>query len=249
MRYGLVVRRRPGWWRWRCPHWPSLRRRPAGSRPLRRCAAARSSRCRSPAPRPFPPSCRPPAVGRSVPVPVRSPGPAKGSIAALRRADARSGAEDQRLLQRPHRRLPAIRPGRRRTARSRGPFLLQKPGKVRFDYAPPSPIEIISDGSSIAVRDRKLAPRSSTRCRRRRCASCSPSRSTCPRSPVIAVQKDDLVRVGGAGRASSSRRYAPVELMFDAQDLPAEAVDGDRPAGLRHLRRDLQRRHGQASER
>jgi len=28
---------------------------------------------------------------------------------------------------------------------------------VRFDYNPPSPIDIISDGSSVVVRDRKLA--------------------------------------------------------------------------------------------
>jgi len=41
--------------------------------------------------------------------------------------------------------------------RVEGDFYLQKPGKVRFDYNPPSPIELISDGSSIAVRDRKLA--------------------------------------------------------------------------------------------
>jgi outer membrane lipoprotein-sorting protein len=41
--------------------------------------------------------------------------------------------------------------------RAEGEFYMQKPGKVRFDYDPPSPVELISDGSSIAVRDRKLA--------------------------------------------------------------------------------------------
>jgi outer membrane lipoprotein-sorting protein len=41
--------------------------------------------------------------------------------------------------------------------RLEGEFYLQKPGKVRFDYDPPSPIELISDGSSVVVRDRKLA--------------------------------------------------------------------------------------------
>jgi len=41
--------------------------------------------------------------------------------------------------------------------KSEGEFFLQKPGKVRFDYNPPSPIEMISDGSSVVVRDRKLA--------------------------------------------------------------------------------------------
>jgi len=39
----------------------------------------------------------------------------------------------------------------------RGQFYVQKPGKVRFDYDQPSRIDIISDGSSVVVRDRKLA--------------------------------------------------------------------------------------------
>jgi len=41
--------------------------------------------------------------------------------------------------------------------RTEGTFYLQKPGKVRFEYNPPSPIDIIADGSSVVVRDRKLA--------------------------------------------------------------------------------------------
>jgi outer membrane lipoprotein-sorting protein len=39
----------------------------------------------------------------------------------------------------------------------KGDFYIQKPGKVRFEYEPPSPIAIIADGSMLAVRDRKLA--------------------------------------------------------------------------------------------
>ena len=42
-------------------------------------------------------------------------------------------------------------------SKSEGDFFLQKPGKVRFDYNPPSPIELIADGQSVVVRDRKLA--------------------------------------------------------------------------------------------
>src|SRR5712691_506296 len=41
--------------------------------------------------------------------------------------------------------------------RTEGRFYLQKPGRVRFEYNPPSPVELIADGSSVAVRDRKLA--------------------------------------------------------------------------------------------
>ena len=39
---------------------------------------------------------------------------------------------------------------------SKGQFYVSKPGKVRFDYDPPSRIDIIADGSSVVVRDRKL---------------------------------------------------------------------------------------------
>jgi len=42
-------------------------------------------------------------------------------------------------------------------SKSKGEFYLQKPGRVRFDYDPPSPIELIADGQSVVVRDRKLA--------------------------------------------------------------------------------------------
>jgi outer membrane lipoprotein-sorting protein len=40
---------------------------------------------------------------------------------------------------------------------SKGQFYVQKPGKVRFDYDLPARIDIIADGSSVVVRDRKLA--------------------------------------------------------------------------------------------
>ncbi len=42
-------------------------------------------------------------------------------------------------------------------SKTKGDFYIQKPGKVRFEYDEPSPIAIIADGSSLAVRDRKLA--------------------------------------------------------------------------------------------
>ncbi len=41
--------------------------------------------------------------------------------------------------------------------RTEGRFYLLKPGRVRFEYNPPSPIELIADGSSVVIRDRKLA--------------------------------------------------------------------------------------------
>jgi outer membrane lipoprotein-sorting protein len=42
-------------------------------------------------------------------------------------------------------------------ARVRGEFYIQKPGKVRFEYDPPTPIEIVADGQSVVVRNSRLA--------------------------------------------------------------------------------------------
>jgi outer membrane lipoprotein-sorting protein len=41
--------------------------------------------------------------------------------------------------------------------RTEGQFYIQKPGKVRFEYSPPSPIDVIADGDAVVVRDRTLA--------------------------------------------------------------------------------------------
>ncbi|WP_128560441.1 outer-membrane lipoprotein carrier protein LolA [Methylobacterium crusticola] len=38
-----------------------------------------------------------------------------------------------------------------------GKLYLAKPGRLRFDYDQPSPLEVVADGTSVAVRDRKLA--------------------------------------------------------------------------------------------
>jgi len=41
--------------------------------------------------------------------------------------------------------------------KTQGQFYLSKPGKVRFEYDDPSPIDIVADGNSVVVRDRSLA--------------------------------------------------------------------------------------------
>jgi outer membrane lipoprotein-sorting protein len=42
-------------------------------------------------------------------------------------------------------------------SRTKGLFYISKPGKVRFEYDNPSPIELIADGQSVVVRDRNLS--------------------------------------------------------------------------------------------
>lgn len=42
-------------------------------------------------------------------------------------------------------------------SRTTGNFYLLKPGKIRFEYDDPSPIALVADGTSVIVRDRRLA--------------------------------------------------------------------------------------------
>lgn len=37
-----------------------------------------------------------------------------------------------------------------------GKFFIDRPGKIRFNYEPPSPMRVISDGSSVAIGNQKL---------------------------------------------------------------------------------------------
>ncbi len=41
--------------------------------------------------------------------------------------------------------------------RFEGTLYVSRPGRLRFEYDPPSPLEIVADGTSVVIRDRKLA--------------------------------------------------------------------------------------------
>jgi outer membrane lipoprotein-sorting protein len=41
--------------------------------------------------------------------------------------------------------------------RTDGQFYIQKPGKVRFEYNPPTPIDVVADGQTLVVRNHLLA--------------------------------------------------------------------------------------------
>ena len=126
-----------------------------------------------------------------------------------------------------------------------GKLYLQRPGKIRFEYDAPATIEVVADGSSVAVRDRKLATQDlysiaqtplkfllrdridlgqDIRDRRRRasspraCASCSRTsrRSAAPRR----------------SRCSSTRTCSTLT-----------ALAHRRPAGLHDHRRAVESRH------
>ena len=105
-------------------------------------------------------------------------------------------------------------------SKSEGEFFLQKPGKVRFDYDAPSPIELIADGSSVVVRDRKLAtqdlyPLSQTPLRFLLADRIDLMRDT----NVIGVYADDIFATVVIEERQILGGTHKVMLMFGAQDL------------------------------
>ena len=127
--------------------------------------------------------------------------------------------------------------------RSDGKIYLQKPGRVRFEYNPPSPIELVADGNSLVVRDRKLEtqdlyPLSQTPLR------------------FLLADRIDLLRETNVVSVSADDTFVSL-LIEEKQTLggtpqgaadvlreghAAQAVDHHRPAGLRHHGRALQSR-------
>jgi outer membrane lipoprotein-sorting protein len=103
--------------------------------------------------------------------------------------------------------------------RTEGQFYLQKPGKVRFEYNPPSPIELIADGSAVAVRDRKLAtqdiyPLSQTPLRFLLADKLDLLRDT----NVVAVYQDELFVTVVIEEKSVVAGTHRLMIMFGAQD-------------------------------
>jgi outer membrane lipoprotein-sorting protein len=104
--------------------------------------------------------------------------------------------------------------------KSEGEFYLQKPGKIRFDYNPPSPIELIADGSSVVVRDRKLAtqdlyPLSQTPLRFLLSDRIDLLRDT----NVVGIYADDVFVTIVVEEQQIIAGTSRVMMMFNAQDL------------------------------
>ena len=104
--------------------------------------------------------------------------------------------------------------------RTEGTFYLQKPGRIRFEYNPPSPIDIISDGSSVVVRDRKLAtqdlyPLSETPLRYLLADRLDLLRDT----DVVSVTSDDTFDSVTIEQKQVMIGTDKLMIMFDAKDL------------------------------
>jgi outer membrane lipoprotein-sorting protein len=117
--------------------------------------------------------------------------------------------------------------------RTEGNFYIQKPGRVRFAYDPPSPIDIIADGSSVVVRDRKLAtqdlyPLSQTPLRYLLADRIDLLHDT----DVVSVSYDDTFATVVIEQKQVLIGTARLMLMFDAKNLTLKQWTVTDPQGL-----------------
>jgi outer membrane lipoprotein-sorting protein len=104
--------------------------------------------------------------------------------------------------------------------RTEGQFFLQKPGKIHFSYNPPSVVQVIADGSSVVVRDRRLAtqdlyPLSQTPLRYLLAERLDLLRDT----NVISVSADDVFVTVVIEEKQQFIGTSRLMLMFGAKDL------------------------------
>jgi outer membrane lipoprotein-sorting protein len=105
-------------------------------------------------------------------------------------------------------------------ARSEGQLYLQKPGKIRFEYNPPSVIQVIADGQSVVVRDRRLAtqdlyPLAQTPLRFLLADQIDLARDT----NVVGVSSDDVFATVTIEEKQQFVGTSRLMLMFGAKDL------------------------------
>src|ERR1700733_7717100 len=117
--------------------------------------------------------------------------------------------------------------------RTQGTFYIQKPGKVRFEYNPPTPIDIIADGSSVVVRDRNLAtqdlyPLSQTPLRYLLADRIDVLRDT----DVVSVASDDTFVTVVIEEKQLVVGTSRLMIMFDAKDLALKQWTVTDPQGL-----------------
>jgi outer membrane lipoprotein-sorting protein len=117
--------------------------------------------------------------------------------------------------------------------RVEGTFSIQKPGKVRFQYNPPSPIDIIADGSSVVVRDRSLEtsdyyPLSQTPLRYLLADHIDLLRDT----DVISVSADDTFATVVIEETQVMVGTNRLMIMFDAKNLQLKQWTVTDPQGL-----------------
>jgi outer membrane lipoprotein-sorting protein len=118
-------------------------------------------------------------------------------------------------------------------ARTTGTFYVQKPGKVRFAYNPPSPIDVISDGSYVAVHNRDLETQDMWR------LSQTPLRylladhiDLAHDTDVVSVSTDDKFVTVVIEESQIIIGTSRLMILFDAKDLTLKQWTVTDPQGL-----------------
>jgi outer membrane lipoprotein-sorting protein len=169
--------------------------------------------------------------GAIAPAPQPGPAPIQNPFAALLGQSGAPAAalkpEQRALVDKVNRYLSSVQTlqgkfvqvggdGRRTT----GDFYLAKPGRVRFEYDDPSPIELVADGTSIVVRDRNLAtqdvyPLSQTPLRFLLADRVDLTRDT----NVIAAYADDMFVTVVLEERNTVVGTSRLMIMFDAKNM------------------------------
>ena len=117
--------------------------------------------------------------------------------------------------------------------KSQGQFYLSKPGKIRFEYDEPSPIEIVADGQSVVVRDRNLAtqdvyPLSQTPLRFLLADQLDLTRDT----NIVAVYADDVFVTIVVDEKNGIVGTSRLMIMFSASDMQLKQWTVTDPQGF-----------------
>jgi outer membrane lipoprotein-sorting protein len=117
--------------------------------------------------------------------------------------------------------------------KTQGELYLQKPGKLRFEYDDPSPIQLIADGTSLVVRDRRLAtqdlyPLGQTPLRFLLADKVDLLRDT----NVVSVYSDDIFSTVVIEERQTLGGKHKLMLMFDAKDLTLKQWTVTDPQGF-----------------
>lgn len=122
-------------------------------------------------------------------------------------------------------------------SRAEGRIFLQRPGKMRFEYDPPSELQIISDGFWVAIQDRKLKttekyPLATTPLKLILASDVDLARDAYVRDVNTQEGFVTLTLQERAGEADGS-----LILIFDSETFRSAPVDRDRRAGSGYLHR------------
>ena len=116
-----------------------------------------------------------------------------------------------------------------------GRFYVQRPGKFRFDYAPPSALRIVADGAFLAIEDSDLKTVEKYPSSRRRSACCSTDAVDLGRDArIVGVESEEgIARHLARGQRGRGRRTHQALLSTPGRSCTEAMGDHGRPRTYR----------------